>query len=293
MNYLILAGTNKSGTTSIFNYLGDHPQISPSLIKQTDFFRTDNICAFEDYKSLFQKKNNTLCCIEASPDYMYDKRVPKQLANCLKGQQFKIIFLLRNPVNRFLSWYKYAKQLFLIPEDMSVRTFIDENINAKENQENEAFVALKTGKYINYLKPYIDTFGQENVQIIFTEDLMEDPQSVLIHLTSLFGLDATFYEKYEFKIFNKSGSSKKKNIRKIYLGLRKIAVPLFNSNNFFSAFMIRIGKKISKLYRHVNVQELKQNTVVEPSDYKFLSDYYYQSDQHLQKLINQPLPWKE
>jgi len=127
MKFIIVAGTNKSGTTSLFNYLAGHPTVTSSSMKQTDFFLQENVI-FEDYLSFFSREEtNSLSLMEASPDYLYNSDAPIKIQECLRGHDVSLVFLLRKPEDRLLSWFKYSKQLFLIPQDM---TFSKLGINA-------------------------------------------------------------------------------------------------------------------------------------------------------------------
>ncbi|MEM6780633.1 MAG: sulfotransferase domain-containing protein, partial [Pseudomonadota bacterium] len=116
----IIAGSAKSGTTALYNILDQHPGIFMSAIKETNFFfqnlhpnhadmlklngqkRIDGwgdenviIETFEQYQNLFLKASDRQIIGEASPLYLLDSKIPKQIKTY--SPDIKIILILRNP----------------------------------------------------------------------------------------------------------------------------------------------------------------------------------------------------
>jgi len=251
MKFIIVAGTNKSGTTSLFNYLAGHPTVTSSSMKQTDFFLQENVI-FEDYL---------------------------------------LVFLLRKPEDRLLSWFKYSKQLFLIPQDMTFSKYIELN---QKNQDPsiEEFSALQTGNYVDYLERFYSVFDRSQIKIIFTEDLKENPTKLMSDLATELGINADFYSSYNFEIFNKSQNSRNKSLRTFYLFLRNLFLPLAKSNfKFLSKIVYKIGKAVSGLYRKINLTKKAVDVNIQDADYALISDYYKRSNEKLSALIGEKLPW--
>src|SRR3712207_1668459 len=88
-SYLIIGGTTKAATTSLFSYLADHPQICASSLKESRFFLdadypVSSKCRFEDgldkYDELFQHcRDDRLLRLEATPDYLYSAATPQKI----------------------------------------------------------------------------------------------------------------------------------------------------------------------------------------------------------------------
>ncbi len=101
---LIIAGINKSGTTSIYRYLADHPECCGSKIKETCFYlgKNDEVSGYEKY---FEDCNDEKVVFEATPGYFY---CGDTIAYKIKKQikEVKIIIALRNPTDRLYSYYK-------------------------------------------------------------------------------------------------------------------------------------------------------------------------------------------
>ena len=147
VKHIIIAGSNRSGTTSLFHYLSHHPEINPSKVKQTNFFLSmthyhskkvipinysDDIHAYSD---LFHKSVARFE-MEASPDYLYSKGTAIRIRNYLNCPP-KLIFLLREPNDRMKSWFGFGKQIGEVPEDQTYSEFISKCLSG-DNGDKEA-----------------------------------------------------------------------------------------------------------------------------------------------------------
>ena len=120
--YCIIAGAPRSGTTSLYNYIAHHPQVNPSSIKQTGYFLDSDyfdkaklpgsVAADKDqnFDALFEEKNSSNLKIEATPDYLYSEGTAKQIHKSL-GSSVALIFILRNPIDQFVSVFHHYKRL--------------------------------------------------------------------------------------------------------------------------------------------------------------------------------------
>ena len=116
--YLIVGGTTKAATTSLFNYLADHPAICAASYKETRFFldkeyplpskyRYDS--DIEVYNLLFSACDEDQFRLESTPDYLYCPSACERIATFLP--RAKLVFSLREPISRLISWYRFAKQI--------------------------------------------------------------------------------------------------------------------------------------------------------------------------------------
>ncbi|MGQ4646866.1 sulfotransferase domain-containing protein [Lyngbya aestuarii] len=107
-NFFVI-GAMKAGTTTIHNYLKQHPQIYMSSIKEPDFFCYDGqrncaITNLEDYRALFQGVSDEIAIGESSTTYL---ELPQITAERIKSDvpNAKLIAILRNPVDSVYSIY--------------------------------------------------------------------------------------------------------------------------------------------------------------------------------------------
>ena len=191
-NFLIV-GVQKAGTTSIYNYLQEHPQVYMSLIKETNFLEKDwenlppeqqnknGIVTLEKYAELFANVKDEIAIGEASPNYLFHHessaaRIKKYVPNA------KLIVVLRNPVER-----AYSDYLMHIRDAIGYRS-LSEQI---KHSSHKSFI-LRKGFYYESIKYYLEQFGQAQVKIFFYEDLCENPQVFMQEVYQYIGVNDNF-----------------------------------------------------------------------------------------------------
>lgn len=114
----IVIGAQRSGTSSLFAYLAQHPQLIPSYRKEVHFFdggldhRVDTYQKGPAwYRAHFarQRAGATRKAFEASPFYMPHPLVPQRIARLMPD--VKLIAILRNPTERAISHYFFSREL--------------------------------------------------------------------------------------------------------------------------------------------------------------------------------------
>lgn len=180
-NFLIV-GAAKTGTTSLFHYLNEHPDIFIPERKECRFFsempgnfngigadyQNDVVKSFEDYQKLFEPGASKKSRGDISNDYLYYYN--KSIKNIKKylGDDVKIIITLRNPVER-----AYSNYLHHVNSGWEKLTFeealIAETSRRKENWAWPWFYQ-DTGLYFYQVKAYLDNF--QNVKIFLYEDIL-------------------------------------------------------------------------------------------------------------------------
>ncbi|MEO8147090.1 MAG: sulfotransferase [Bacteroidia bacterium] len=211
-SYIIIGGSTKSATSSLYVYLADHPLISRSRFKESRFFWDgDYLLAkkevnyhdgVERYDQIFDDRPNAKFRLEATPDYLYSENTAKLIKGKLKD--VRLIFILREPVDRVKSWYKFSKQLNQIAADVTIDEYIHDQLNSKEENPPQFKRAVEQGRYGFYLKKYVELFGKEKVKILSYENLSSNPGEVMNEVCSFLDIDAAFYNNYDFKIINQS-----------------------------------------------------------------------------------------
>lgn len=208
-NFLIV-GAAKAGTTSLANYLNQHPDIFIPEAKELRFFVKDTILKTnpkdpllkgilkssvldeDDYFALFQRKEKLLG--EASVHYLYhyEEAIPK-IKKYLGD--IPIIIMLRNPVKRAISNYEYLKGIH-------TRSFSKE-LKLEESRINEQFNAFwyykQLGLYYKQVNAYLKAFKQ--VKVIIFEDFVKNQQTEMDELFKFLGVSPI---SLNFKIHNQS-----------------------------------------------------------------------------------------
>lgn len=173
---LLIIGAMKSGTTSLHNYLDEHPEIYMSNLKEPGYFVEEiNYSKGRDwYTSLFDAVDNEIICGESTTDYT---KLPTYQGVVKKIHQtfpnVKLIYLMRDPVRRSISHYWH-----------NVR---DLEWGAEARPLLEAIKS--NSQYIDYsdyamqIRPYIETFGTDSVYTLTFEELIGNPS---LHLKNIF-----------------------------------------------------------------------------------------------------------
>jgi hypothetical protein len=98
-----------------------------------------------------------------------------------------MVFSLRNPVDRFVSAFRYGKQIGAISSDIPFPLFVAEQFNTHAVDPNRV-CALSMGCYARFIIPYINHFGRDRICVVLSETLKVDPQQVLDQICLFVGI---------------------------------------------------------------------------------------------------------
>jgi len=174
-NFLCV-GAQKAGTTSLHNILRQHPDIFLPILKEAHFFDTEESYekGIDWYKDTFFYNYKSEKAVGAiTPDYLYFNKVPNRILKHL-GNDVKLIFLLRNPVDRAYSHYLMNRRRDgeEITFEEAVRIEIEK---IKKNEFNDSrFSYIGRGLYAKQIKRYLDIFQRKNMYfVMFEEDFIQ------------------------------------------------------------------------------------------------------------------------
>ncbi|MDP3300683.1 MAG: sulfotransferase [Sulfuricurvum sp.] len=215
----IVVGAQKSGTTSIHYYLGQHPKLIGSSLKELNYFNRDLYFGknLDNYKKAF-KGNRNKFYFESSPSYLYQPNVAKEIHKVLPD--IKLIVLLRDPVKRaYSAWNHYRQYFNSIPLFQEIENmpriegnllfdkfFKDRtefptfreciNIELALIEQNIGFEPslLRRGLYLQQLETYWQYFNKEQIMIIGFKDLLLDIPSTLKKVTDFVGVQYINWE---------------------------------------------------------------------------------------------------
>ena len=155
---VFLVGSRKSGTTSLANFLNSHIDVSLSKIKEPNFFSGSNSLDINTYHSLFDWSKKIQ--LDASTEYTALLKNTYQIAKAIHSynRNAKIIYLVRNPIDRIISHYRMTY------ERGDVANSLDESIIANK-------LLIDCSKYYSQIKIYTALFGRSTIEVIKTEDL--------------------------------------------------------------------------------------------------------------------------
>ncbi|MEC9375168.1 MAG: sulfotransferase [Pseudomonadota bacterium] len=210
-NFFIV-GAPKSGTTSMFYYLVQHPSIFNPVIKEPHYFSEDFpdlrvLKTPDEYQDLFVKASEREILMgESSVSYMYSKIAARRIKEM--NPDSKIILMLRNPLEIIYSWHAHSVSILNENEhdfqkawDLQDERAKGKNIPAKciEPFFLQYREIGKLGKYLNQLR---EVFPSSQIKLIFYEDFKKSNQQTYNELISWLG--ATPYSGVQFRVMNAS-----------------------------------------------------------------------------------------
>lgn len=202
-NFIII-GSMKAGTTSLYDYLTQHPQIIPASKKEIHFFSNNFEMGKLWYQSHFPPKSKIggkIITGEASPYYLFNPFAPKRIHRLLPN--VKLIALFRNPVDRAISHYFHevrAKRETMSLEEAMVteEKRIEEDFTRMMKNEYyhgniyQHFSYKRRGIYVDQLRSYMNYFRRDRVLILCSEELFENPEEVIREVFTFLGVDNEF-----------------------------------------------------------------------------------------------------
>jgi hypothetical protein len=180
----IVIGGQKCGTTFLYRYLSAHPTILPSTRKEVHFFDLNFSKGMNWYRSHFPLKffKGGFFTGEASPAYLFYPYVPQRIKNVLP--QVKLIALLRNPVDRAYSHYqhevRWKRETLSFEEALAQESERIQGglVNDQPTLAYHHFSYLKRGLYAEQIPYWLDVFPREQLLILRSEDLFENPAGI-------------------------------------------------------------------------------------------------------------------
>lgn len=231
---VVITGFPKCGTTSLFTWLADHPQVTGSTVKEASFFvdpgthsfRTD--ANFRDhglaaYEAFFPARSDAKIVVEATPQYAYQATALAELPKLPTAP--KLIFLVRNPADQVLSLYTYYKSNFnFFDPSISFAEFLD-LAKRKDNKigKNELLLnALTYCDYEHYLRRWESQVGSERMLVYIFEDMKKDKRRFMKSVAARLGISSSFYDNYAFPVENYSYQLKSYQLHQLNIRLRKL-----------------------------------------------------------------------
>lgn len=219
-NFFIV-GAPKCGTTSLYYYLRQHPDIFMPhddarfwITKEPHYYASDLAMARkvrfgqqDQYLNLFQQASGQKRIGEASALYLYSPAAASQIKQ-LNGD-IKIVIMLRPPIEMMQSWHRDC--LRWGHEDIGdFKRAVEAEPERKQGKRIPTYSAYPSrliytemGHYLQHVQRYLDLFGRDNVQIILLEDLHKDPDKVYRAQLEFLGVNSAFTVD-EYKAYNKT-----------------------------------------------------------------------------------------
>ena len=195
---LIVIGVPKAGTGSLFDYLGQHPEICASDKKEVGYLNhfhpqrhSGPPPSLDVYRAHFAHCGDEHYAVEASPSYCYGGQ-PVIDAILEHLDDARVILSLREPVSRLWSAYTFQRELGNITQFKTFEQYLAACEQRKQDGSDlvprDHLHGLYIGQYGQYVPLWLDAFG-DRMKVVFTDQLNSDATAVMADIFSWLGLD--------------------------------------------------------------------------------------------------------
>jgi len=289
-NFLVI-GAAKAGTTSLFTYLKQHPQVFVPALKEPRFFALEGqvpnykgpvkiankkaVNNIDDYRTLFQEAGQSKAIGEASTIYLYEDKTASRIKSYVPD--CKLIAILRNPIDRAFSSYSHLVRDGF--ENLSFEAALNEEEKRIQDNWPPLWHYNRRGFYYLQVKRYLDIFDASQFKIYLYEDLLHRPEWLISDIYQFLGVDDSFRPDLASKE-NISGTPKNKFVSKILTG----------KNPIKTASRLLLPKATrGKLYKAVKQKNLGKKQSINPHTRQRLISLFRDDINLLSELIQRDL----
>jgi hypothetical protein len=204
----LIIGAHKAGTTSLYDYLTQHPQVMSAKRKELHFFSKNYHRGIDWYRQRFpsfdaraERQETTgkrVLTGEGTPYYLFHPHAARRIARDLP--EAKLIVLLREPVARAYSHYQHEVRLG--HETLSFENAIRAESKRLDGElakmladerhysfNHQHFAYRARGIYVDQLQVYSQVIPRERLLILSSDELFSDPQTTFATTLAFLGLD--------------------------------------------------------------------------------------------------------
>lgn len=305
--YAIVGGTTKAGTTSLFRYLSAHPNVCGASMKETRYFldqdyplprrfhsESDAIARYYAYFSNCMPLETLR--VEATPDYLHGERCARNIQNSLPNA--RLIFTLRNPVDRACSWYRFGIQNGLLDAKLDFADFVNRQLSAQEENERRSTQidrVVYQGRYANYLRRFYSCFSSSQIHILLFEDLKANPAEEMRRLCLFLNLDDQFYNDYDFRRHNQTKAVRSGVINNRYRASSRWIRSYIHDQVYIRSALRATKSVFDKVYNRINFMDdgPGEIPVCDSATRAELEKFYRPSIKELVELTNCRIGWEE
>ncbi len=221
-----ISGAPRCGTTALYTYLSEHPQIFMSGVKELNYFATDfpNVqkIAFrsvDDYHKVFEKAGpQHLAVGEASPFYLFSNVAFHNMAQYDPGA--RVILTLRHPVEFIESYHRLNLSLLREDEPDLAKAWDLQALRKKGQRipksarQTELLMYGELGQFSNYVEKLFSIFPRDQIKIFLFDDLRVDTRAVYEQTLSFIGVPSD--QRQEFPQINANFENKSALLARIF-----------------------------------------------------------------------------
>lgn len=273
---LYIIGFQKCGSSLLFDLLSKHSEITGSTPKETFYLTDKNYENYDFRKSIHnpetswkhfypERDNKTLYHLEASVCNFHQDTALDYIANSKKA---KVLLIVRNPVDRFVSNYKYyTGNIPKIDPSVSLLEYYN-NVKQGKYSLDSLKYAIEHGKYLKYINLWKNRLGKDRVRLVSFKKLINQPEIELANIFDFLGLKFDG-NKIELEKVNESKKVKNSGLHQFLIRYFSSDFPLKNllKKLYYKTFTEKRNVVLSK-----EVEDLLKNEY--ESELEILKDYF-------------------
>jgi len=191
--------------------------------------------------------------MEASPGYLGEAEIVVPRLSSLVPD-VKLLFILRDPIERLYSSFKFHQGKLDLPDDMTFEDYVGKCMAFDSGDKSAADLGvgewfLKTlafGKYADYLQRYYECFPDAHIKVMFFEQLKEDVEGFMREVSEYIGIDSGYWDGFEFRKENVTFSGKNKALHAIAMRINAVMEPQLRRRPGLKRTLLGVYKKINQ-----------------------------------------------
>ncbi len=270
----ILGGTPKAGTTSVYHYLDQHPQVCMSARKETSVFIDDRSLEWlsENY---YRHYDGEPAVGEASAGTLGNPAVAERVYEALPDVQ--LIFVLRDPIDRLYSHFTFLQSSQAIDPDRSFSGFI-----RSETEWRNTLIDL--GRYHKHLTRFEKYFDRGQMLVLLFEDLKADAEEFMECVYRFIGVDSSFRPSLDVQ-----NPTRKPRFNGAYRVLSKIWASVQERVGVYAA---KHTRPLRRAVKRLIMKETDRRPMAE-ADKQYLQDIYREPSRKVADWLGRDLShWK-
>jgi hypothetical protein len=290
----VLIGAPKCGTTSLYHYLRQHPEIYLPDRKELHYFTyqqlkkqtagpgdervLDFACSTRaEYEAHYRAAGSAPVAGDLSPSYFCFPEVARAIRAELGD--VRIVVSVRDPIQR-----TYSQYMHLVRDGREELSF-HEGLLAEEERIRRGYGFLwryaSSSLYTDRIASFIEVFGRDRVKILLFEDLVRSPHTVLRDLFGFLGVDPEFRPDLS-RVYNRSGRPRSLLLARF----------LSKQNALARRATLRVPRGMrTRLSRFLLDRNTGPKEAIEARSAEFLRGYFRADVERLSKLIGSKPDW--
>jgi len=290
-NFMCL-GAAKSGTTTLYDILRQHPDIYIPAFKEPHFFDIPENYknGIEWYKRNYFRNANKKIIADFTPSYFFEKEAPKRIFKNL-GRDMKFLVVFRNPVDRAYSHYLHSKRDDHESENFEKSLELEvSRLNKHENQSDYLSYLrhsyVHQGLYAQMINRYLQYFSLDNFLFIhFENELLQERELTIKRILEFLEIDSSVLLRTDIRS-NPSSKEKSKSLKKLmnkkgwWRDVIKFMIP-----------SVQLRQIIRNRIQRINITEFKAQQLSQEVKSNLLEKYFRKDISDLEKTLNKKMNW--